>query len=239
MGKFHSKSIKLNIFNLQISIPVNKLLFGLIIVMFAFGLYLVLVVTRVDAEQQMAQKIFYFHVPSAWSMFLAYFLVLIAGIQYLRTRAEKWDRFGLASAEVGTLFCALVLITGPIWATPIWGTPWSWEPRLTTTLILFLIYIGYFMLRQYGGDRKQIARLSAIIGIIAFIDVPFIYFSINLWAERDQVHPQSDMGGQPTDVLGTFLFMLLTFTILLSYMIRYRMHVLELDTKLTELEHGI
>ncbi|MFQ6674410.1 MAG: cytochrome c biogenesis protein, partial [Fidelibacterota bacterium] len=217
----------------------SKVLLGTIVSLAVIGLYLVLSVTRVDPDQQMAQKIFYYHVPSAWTTFLAYFLVMVGGIQYLRTGDEKWDRFGLAAAEIGSLFCALVLVTGPIWAKPIWGTAWNWEPRLTTTLILFLIYVGYFMLRQFGGTPERVRRLAAVVGILAFVDVPIVYVSVKLWAPEVQSHPQPEMAAQPGDVLGTFFLSLTMFTLLLAYMMRYRIHVLSLQSALLEESHGL
>ena len=106
-----------------------------------------------------------------------------------------------AAAEIGTIFTALVLITGPIWATPIWGTPWVWEPRLITTLVLFLIYIGYFIMRNIGLYRQRAALVCAIIGIIAFLDIPIIFASVNFWAAEIQSHPQLGMNKQPAGIL--------------------------------------
>ncbi|MFQ6674950.1 MAG: cytochrome c biogenesis protein [Fidelibacterota bacterium] len=217
----------------------TKILAATIGVMAVAGFYLVLNVTRIDPDQQMAQKIFYYHVPSAWTTFLGYFLVMVGGVVYLRTGKEKWDRFSQASAEVGTLFCALVLVTGPLWATPVWGTPWNWEPRLTTTLVMFLVYVGYFMLRHYGGSPERIRRLAAVVGIVAFVDVPIVYFSVKMWAPQVQSHPQPEMGQQPGDVLGTFLFSLLTFTLLFIYLVRYRIHILSLQSSLRRRSYGV
>ena len=127
--------------------------------------------TPMVPDQEWAQKIFYLHVPIAWSGFLAYFIVMINGFLYLFSKDLKYDRIGHASAEIGTIFTSLVLITGPIWATPIWGKPWVWEPRLVTTLVLFLIYIGYFILRNIGLYRQRAALVSAIIGILSLIHI--------------------------------------------------------------------
>ena len=118
--------------------------------------------TPMIPDQHWAQKIFYVHVPSAWVGFLSYLVVMISGIMYLNSNDDKWDNVGLAAAEIGTFFMALVLITGPIWATPIWGQPWIWEPRLVTTLILFLIYIGYFMMRAFGGYLERMKRNASV-----------------------------------------------------------------------------
>ena len=217
----------------------SKVLFSFIVLLFVIVLVLVLAVTRIDPDQQMAQKILYYHVPSAWTAFLAYFIVMMAGIQYLRTRRDNWDRLGLAAAEIGTFFCGLVLVTGPIWARPIWGTPWNWEPRLTTTLILFLVYVGYFMLRQFGGSPERVKRLAAVLGIVAFVDVPLVWFSVKFWSPEVQSHPQPEMAQQPTDVLGTFLLSLFAFTLLFVYMIRYRIHTLSMKSRLIEQVHGV
>lgn len=229
MKKFHSK-IR------------SKVIAAIIAVMFIVGLFFVLEFTPTISAQAgdvMAQKIFYYHVPSAWTAFLAYFFVMIAGIQYLRTQKPKWDWIGLASAEIGTLFCLLVLVSGPIWAKAAWGQPWTWEPRLLTTLILFLIYVGYFMLRQFGGHYERVARNSAVLGIVAFIDVPVVYFSLKFWSAEVQAHPQTQMVGQSTKILWVFIFILLGFTLLFIHMLRFRVYILSLKQKMLEKSYGI
>ena len=183
--------------------------------------------TPMVPDQEWAQKIFYLHVPIAWSGFLAYFIVMVSGICYLYSKNLKYDRIGLASAEIGTIFTALVLITGPIWATPIWGQPWVWEPRLITTLVLFLIYIGYFIMRNIGLYRQRTALVCAIIGIIAFLDIPIIFASVNFWAAEIQSHPQLGMNKQPSGILNPFLFSLLSFTALMVFMLLLKIEVLK------------
>ena len=185
--------------------------------------------TPMVSDQHWAQKIFYVHVPSAWVGFLSYFVVMIAGIMFFIKGDEKWDDVGLAAAGIGTMFMALVLITGPIWATPIWGKPWIWEPRLTTTLILFLIYIGYFMMRTFGGHIERIRRYAAALGIIAFVDVPIIFVSVQFWAPEIQSHPQVEMAQQPIGILIPFLLSLSIFTVLYTLMMRYRIHVIRIS----------
>ena len=183
-----------------------------------FNIWNIVVNTPMVPDQHWAQKIFYVHVPSAWVGFLSYFIVMVAGIMYFIKGDEHWDKVGLAAAEIGTLFISLVLITGPIWATPIWGQPWIWEPRLTTTLILFLIYIGYFMMRAFGG-------------IIAFVDVPIIFVSVKFWAPEIQSHPQVEMTSQPPGILIPFLLSLGIFTVLYRLMLKYRIHVIQVNYK--------
>jgi|TARA_B100000929_G_scaffold92141_1_gene72365 heme exporter protein C len=190
--------------------------------------------TPMVPDQHWAQKIFYVHVPSAWVGFLSYFIVMISGFMYLTSRDNKWDNIGLAASEIGTFFMALVLITGPIWATPIWGQPWVWEPRLVTTLILFLIYIGYFMIRAYGGYIERMKRNAAALGIVAFINVPIIFLSVQFWSPEIQSHPQVEMAEQPSEILSPFIFSLIVFTMLYTVMIRYRVYVIHLNNGMNE-----
>ena len=190
--------------------------------------------TPMVPDQHWAQKIFYVHVPSAWIGFLSYFIVMISGFMYLTSRDNKWDNIGLAASEIGTFFMALVLITGPIWATPIWGQPWVWEPRLVTTLILFLIYIGYFMIRAYGGYIERMKRNAAALGIVAFINVPIIFLSVQFWSPEIQSHPQVEMAEQRSEILSPFIFSLIVFTMLYTVMIRYRVYVIHLNNGMNE-----
>lgn len=188
--------------------------------------------TPMIPDQHWAQKIFYVHVPSAWVGFLSYFVVMISGIMYLNSNDDKWDYVSLSAAEIGTFFMGLVLITGPIWATPIWGQPWIWEPRLVTTLILFLIYIGYFMMRTFGGYLERMKRNAAVLGIVSFINVPIIFLSVQFWSPEIQSHPQVEMAQQPTEILLPFLFSLFVFTMIYLVMIRYRIYVIQLNNKM-------
>ena len=204
----------------------NLALFILSIILMIFNLVWIVSFTPMVFEQHWAQKIFYIHVPLAWVGFLSYFFVMLAGILYLVSRNLKYDRIGHAAAEIGTLFTGLVLITGPIWATPVWGKPWVWEPRLITTLVLFLIYIGYFILRNVGLYRQRLALICAIVGIIAFLDIPIIFASVDFWAADIQLHPQRVMSKQPSGVFIPFLFSLFSFTILFLTMLFFKIRVL-------------
>lgn len=205
----------------------NLTFFIITILIMIVNLIWIIFFTPMVPEQEWAQKIFYLHVPIAWSGFLAYFIVMVSGFQYLLTKNLKYDRIGHASAEIGTIFTTLVLITGPIWATPIWGKPWIWEPRLVTTLVLFLIYSGYFILRNIGLYRQRVALVSAIIGIIAFLDIPIIFVSVNFWAAEIQSHPQLGMNKQPSGILNPFLFSLVSFTSLMILMLMLKINVLK------------
>ncbi len=133
------------------------------------------------------QRIFYFHVPSAWTAFVAFFIAFIAQIAYLAKRDMKWDWLAVSACEVGLAFCSVVLVTGPIWAKPVWGIWWTWDARLTSTFVLWLLYVSYLVLRTLVSDPNRRATLSAVFGIFAYLDVPLVYFSIRLWRTQ---HPQ-------------------------------------------------
>lgn len=142
-------------------------------------------------ERQMGdvQRIFYFHVSSAISAGVSYFLVFLGSVLFLRTRAERWDRFAGVAAELGVLFSLFVLVSGPLWARPIWGVFWRWEPRLTSMLITFTIYVAYLMVRAYGDPGERTQRFAAVVGVVAFANVPLVHYSVNLWAADQQLHP--------------------------------------------------
>jgi heme exporter protein C len=219
------------------SIRRNQVFLVMTLIIAAINLWLIYKVAPVVPDQEMAQKIFYYHVPLAWNAFLSYLIVAIAGIAYLRTQQPRWDAWALAGAEVGTLFALLILITGPIWATPIWGKPWSWEPRLTTTLILFLVFVGYFMVREFGGPYERASRYAAVIGILAVIDIPLIFSAVTWWAPEVQSHPQMEMAQQPSSILRVFFFSLFSFTLILIHLLRYR-HYVAMRESAGDLSHG-
>jgi heme exporter protein C len=145
------------------------------------------VVAPTEREMGDVQRIFYFHVASAWTAFLAFFVVFIGSVAYLRTRALRWDVVAVSAAEIGIVFTSLTLVSGSIWARSAWGTWWTWEPRLTTTLMLWLIYVSYLLLRGMMEDADRRAAFAAVFGIIGFVDVPIVFFSIRWWRT---LHPQ-------------------------------------------------
>jgi len=139
-----------------------------------------------ERTQGIVQRIFYFHLSCALMAFLGFLVVAVAGGFYLRRSERLTDHVARAAAEVGMLFCTLVLITGPIWARPIWGVWWTWDPRLTMTLILWTIYAAYVLLRLLGRDSDAVARYAAVLGIVGALDIPVIYVSVRLWRG---IHP--------------------------------------------------
>src|SRR5262245_22650207 len=144
------------------------------------ALYLIFCVAPTEATMGDVQRIFYFHVPCAWVAYGGFFTVAIASGVYLATRRPGADQLAHAAAEVGVVFCTLVLVTGPIWARPIWGVWWTWDPRLTMTLILWAIYVAYLMLRAFGGPEEGVRRYAAVLGIVGVLDIPIIRVSVRL-----------------------------------------------------------
>jgi heme exporter protein C len=164
---------------------------AVVVALLAFGLYQGLVVAPTEQTMGDVQRIFYYHVPSAWTCFILFFINFVASIWYLFTRTSKADAIAVTTAEVGVVFWSVVIITGPLWARPVWGIWWTWDARLTSTLVLGLIYVSYLILRRFstGGQTPTLAAALAVFG---FADVPFVYLSI--WFFRTQ-HPQPVIGG--------------------------------------------
>jgi len=158
----------------------------------AIAAYAIFFVAPMERTMREVQRIFYLHVPSAWNAFLAFLVVFIANIAYIVTRRARWDWLAVSAAEVGLVFCTVVLVTGPIWAKPVWGVWWTWDARLTSTFVLWLLYVAYLVLRTMLPDSERRATVSAVFGIFAFLDVPLVYFSIRLWRTQ---HPQPVIAG--------------------------------------------
>jgi heme exporter protein C len=156
-------------------------------VLIGFSGYAALFVAPDERTMHEIQRIFYFHLACWIAMFAAFFVVFVANIAYVATRRPRWDWLGVAGAEVGVVCCTGGLITGPLWARPVWGIWWTWDARLTTTFILWLLYISYLLLRGLLEDPQRRASLSAVFGIFAFLDVPMVYVSNRLWRTQ---HPQ-------------------------------------------------
>lgn len=164
-----------------------KLLLGITVVLILTAIYLTFMYADIEKTMGVVQKIFYFHVGSAATAFTAFFVTFIFSILYLVKRKRVFDTYAAVSAEIGLVFTTLVLTTGPIWAKSAWNTWWVWEPRLTTTLILWFIYMAYIMIRQMDGVWDKKARLCAVFGIIGFTDVPIVFFAIRWW--QTKFHP--------------------------------------------------
>src|SRR4029450_11204325 len=197
-----------------------------------------LVVAPPDAVQGEVQRIMYVHVPAAWLAYLSFFVVFIASIAYLRTKKTRWDRVAAASAEIGVLFTSLAIVLGMLWGKPVWGTWWTWDPRLTTTAVLLLIYIAYLAIRRITDNPSRRARWAAVIGIVGFIDVPIVHLSVVWWRSLHQgppgVRPGGARGGGP-EIEGTMLLALLVgvaaFTITYAYLMTLRLRVGRLEER--------
>ena len=161
---------------LEIIAPLTLLACGLWVFIFA----------PTETEQGFVQKIMYIHVPSVIVTYLAFFVTFAFGIAYLWKRLLVFDRIAKVSAEIGLIFCAMVLLSGAIWGRPTWGTYWVWDARLTTTLLLFLIFLGYFLLRLSVQDREKEARFASVLGIIGFLDIPIVHKSVEWWRTLHQ-----------------------------------------------------
>ena len=197
-------------------------------VMMLVDLYFIFMVAPTDSVLGHVQRVFYFHVPIAIMSFLAFFVVFIGSIGYLIKQTPKWDAIAHASAEVGVVFVTLALLTGIIWARPVWNTWWTWEPRLTTTMILWLIYVAYLMVRSYAPSQSKGAVYGAVVGIVGFVDVPIVYYSVVWWRS---IHPSPVVGpfAQADSLDGSMALILLysfiTFIFFFAYMVMERMEL--------------
>ncbi len=207
-----------------------KILLGVSTVLMLVALYMVFIFAP-ETESGVVQRIFYFHIPLAWIAFLAFFIVFVASIMYLWKRDIKWDAFASSSAEVGLVFTTLFLLTGSIWAKPEWGVWWTWDSRLTSSLILWLIYIAYFIIRSYINEEGQRARFSSVIGIIGFIDVPIVVITIFLWRTA---HPRIE--AMDPRVTATLMVSIATFTALYFLLFAIRLAMKQDEDKLNRLK---
>jgi heme exporter protein C len=211
----------------------------LVAVLFPVCLYVVFAVTPTEQKMGVVQRIFYFHVPSALSAFLGVTLCAAASAIYLWKRDRRFDIVAHASAELAVLFCTIVLVTGPIWARPVWGVWWTGEARLTSTLVLWLIFVGYLVLRGSAENADQAARWGAIVAVVGFLDLPIIYKSVEWWRG---LHPKvlKASGGQGLDptMEKTLLLCTLTFFLLFGYLLMERCRLGRLQDEVEALVHA-
>mgnify|MGYP001416294403 CR=1 FL=1 len=182
------------------------------------------------------QRIFYFHVASAWVGFFGFFITFLAGIVYLARGSRRWDIVGLSSVEVGLTFITMTVVTGMLWARPVWGTYWTWEPRLTISAIQLLIYVAYGMLRSSLEDPERQARFAAVYGIVAFVTVPLSWSAIRWWRT---IHPDILTGGEGMAVtprmIQTLVASIVGFTTLYGALLRQRIRLERAKDRLTRL----
>lgn len=189
------------------------------------------------------QRLMYLHVPAALTMYLAATLVFLGSVLYLWKRDARWDEVGAAAGEVGTVFGTVVLLTGPMWARPVWGTWWTWDARLTTFFVLWLLFVAYVMLRVYGGPPEQVARYCAVLGIIAFIDLPITHYSVRWWRT---LHPdpvimtEAGLGSNlPSSMMAAFGLGLGAFLLLFATLFLLRLRLERQERRLRALHHAV
>lgn len=186
--------------------------------------YAIFLYAPVEKTMGIIQKIFYFHVSLAFLSFFAFFIVFVASILFLSQRDRKWDILAQSSAEIGVIFCTLVLITGPIWAKPVWNVWWTWDPRLTTTLILWFIYVSYLILRKMAGGGQR-STYAAVFGIFGFINVPITFFAIRMWRTIHPVVIKSSGISITPPMLYTLIITLLAFSLLYVHLLKARIRL--------------
>jgi heme exporter protein C len=189
----------------------KKSVLSSIVVLLLLGVaaYASFFIAPTDAKQGLIYRILFLHVASAWTGLTAFFISFVANLLYVWRRQPRWDWLGVSAAEVGLAFTTVVLVTGPIWAHPVWGIWWTWSPRLTSTFVLWLLYVSYLLLRTLIEEPDRRALLSALFGIFAFIDVPLVFGSIRWW--RDQ-HPTPVVMGEPGSGLDPLMYKVLFFS---------------------------
>ncbi|PLR79458.1 cytochrome C assembly protein [Bacillus sp. V3-13] len=209
----------------QTSGLIDRILFLILVPSFFISLYLVFLWSPVEKIMGVTQKIFYFHVSSAWVAFLAFFAVGFYSVRTLIKPKESFHIKAGAAAEIGVLFTTITLITGMIWGKSAWNTWWTWEPRLATTLILWFIYVAYLFVRKMDGSWEKIAKLSAVFGIVGCLNVPIVFMAIRWW--NTKLHPvvfgegkSESGGGIAPDMLLTLLFCIFTMTVLYLFLHR-------------------
>ncbi len=193
-----------------------------LLVVMAAALYMIFIYAPAERVQGDAQRLLYGHVAVAWLAFLAFAIVAVASVAYLWRRDPRWDSLAVAAAEVGVLFTTLTLATGSIWGRVIWNVWWTWDPRLTTTLVLWFIYVAYLVLRMYIDNADARRRVAAIFGIVGFVDVPIVWFSVQWWRSLHPVQSVTREGALPPEMLLTLLVTVAAFTLFFFVLIRQR-----------------
>jgi heme exporter protein C len=195
------------------------------------ALLMIFLYAPTEALQGDIQRIFYVHVPSAWVAYLAFIIVAISSVLVLARRKdwERWDRMGSAAAELGVVFTTIVLTTGPIWGRRVWGVWWVWDARLTSTLVLWLIYVGYLVFRALTPPGERRARLCAVIGVVGAVDIPVIHFAVIWWRTLHPLPTVLRPGGPnlPGSMLATLLVSLAAFTVLFASLLVLRIRIAE------------
>lgn len=202
----------------------------------AVGLAWLWLVVRapVEAAQGLVQKIFYVHVPCVLPTYIGFILTAIGGAGYLRTRNPAWDRFAVANAEVGVVFCTLVLVTGPLWARPVWGHWWVWDLRVTLILILWFIYLAYLFLRAFAFGSDAARTFASVYGIAGAAVIPFVYYAVDIARGRTIHPPNPTREGLPPDMILPVMAGIAALLLAFGYLMSRRLDVVRLESRLLE-----
>ena len=203
------------------------------------ALYMVFIYAPTERTMGDMQRVFYFHVSSAWVGFFAFFVTLIASIVYLLKGTRRWDIVALSSVEVGLTFMTMAIISGSIWAKVAWNVWWTWDPRLTTSTILWLIYVSYLMLRNAIDDEARRARFAAVYGIVGFVSVPITFIAIRWWRTIHPVILDSRGFDLAAPMVTTLMFCVGAFTLLYFTLLAYRVRLEQLADEVEQLKHRL
>lgn len=215
---------------------INSVLAIVSVIAFLVALWMVFFYAPREATMGEVQRIFYFHVASAWVGFFGFFVTFVAGIAYLATNDRRWDILAFSSAEIGLAYISMTLVTGMLWAKPAWGTYWTWEPRLTISAVQWLLYVAYVMLRGSVFSPEREARFAAVYGIVAFVTVPLSWFAIRWWRT---IHPQIISGegmAMTPKMVQTLMVSLAAFTLVYVTLLRQRIHLEQTKDRLATLQ---
>ena len=204
----------------------------------AFTLWMIFVWVPTEQNLGIVQRAVYIHVPIAWVSMVAIVLVAVGSVMYLVTGRRKWDWLALASAETGVMAGTLVIVTGAVWAKPIWNVWWTWDAKLTTTAILWFIYVAYLMLRAYAPEGQQGLRLAAVVAILGAVDAPLIYWAAELWRTAHPeliIGPAAESSGFTSEMSTTLLVSLVAFTSIFTYLLVERYRVRRAEDQLMEI----
>ncbi len=221
------------------SFPVpHSVLGGITIALAALSLYEIFAVAPTEVQMGVVQKIFYFHVPSAYAMYVAFVTSAVGSAVYLWRRDERWDAVAVAGAEVGLVFCLIVLITGPLWARKAWGTYWTWDPRLTTTLLAGMIYVAFNVLRGLGQAGEAEKRFASALGFLGLLLLPVIHYSVQRWRGQHPTVITRAGGGIHPDMVPALISGFVLFTALVALLVwsRYRIERVKQRVATLELE---
>ena len=218
--------------------PIRDGLLVLSALLMALSLYMIFMWAPTEQNLGVSQRIFYFHVPLGWLGMVSIVIVAFASIMHLLTGRERWDSLAHSTAEVGLIAATLIIVTGSIWAKPVWGVWWTWDAKLTTTLILWFIYVGYLMVKAYAPAGSQGRRFASVVALIGAIDAPIIYFATVWWRTAHpelNIGPLAESGGLDSRMALTFLVSLVAFTVLYVYVLIERYSLKQTANDLDEL----